>query len=238
MNTNSIKQLIELNNAFYKQTAPFFNQTRSYNWKGWDELLQATKNLLPKPASILDVGCGNGRFAGFLKQGLSNFDYLGIDNNKQLLEIAQDSFPHAQIKFKLADIFSYTPEQKYDLITVFGVMHHIPGVEARSKFLERYTQALTEEGILAFSTWNFAEEERYQKRFVDPQTAGLENIELGKGDFILDWQKGTHAYRYCHYYTEAEVLAILKELNLKLISNYRADGKTGKLNSYYLAQLA
>ena len=41
---------------------------------------------------VLDLGCGNGRFAEFLAQNLDQnikIEYVGIDSSGELLELAQ-----------------------------------------------------------------------------------------------------------------------------------------------------
>ena len=63
MDAATIRNIIDLNNRFYKTVATDFSATRQMPWAGWDRLLP----FLPKEAiDILDLGCGNGRFLSFL----------------------------------------------------------------------------------------------------------------------------------------------------------------------------
>ena len=66
MNIETINRLNAINHAFYATVADDFDQTRGTAWPGWQRLLPH----LPMPLSVLDVGCGNGRFALFLHENL------------------------------------------------------------------------------------------------------------------------------------------------------------------------
>ena len=82
-------RLNAINREFYQRTAGEFDRTRQRPWRGWQLLMQA----LDRPIrSVLDLGCGNGRFALFLAQSqASAFRYIGIDNSARLLAAARTS---------------------------------------------------------------------------------------------------------------------------------------------------
>src|SRR5437773_46351 len=67
----TIQRLNEINRAFYNRVAQDFDETRQQAWPGWDTLLSYLNAPLNAPLSVLDVGCGNGRFGLFLAQRLS-----------------------------------------------------------------------------------------------------------------------------------------------------------------------
>jgi ubiquinone/menaquinone biosynthesis C-methylase UbiE len=58
-------------------------------------------------ASVLDLGCGFGDFFGYLAGAGVSVNYLGIDINPKLLEIARHKYPHAAFREAdfLADAF-------------------------------------------------------------------------------------------------------------------------------------
>jgi len=66
MDAATIHRLNQINRTFYQQTADDFDQTRGTAWPGWNRLLP----YLTAPLTVLDVGCGNGRFAAFLAKEL------------------------------------------------------------------------------------------------------------------------------------------------------------------------
>lgn len=67
MDTETINRLNAINRAFYATVADDFDQTRGTAWPGWQRLLPYLKT----PLSVLDVGCGNARFALFLHDNIS-----------------------------------------------------------------------------------------------------------------------------------------------------------------------
>src|ERR1700741_2300315 len=76
MDAKTINYLNNINRNFYATVADDFDQTRATAWPGWQRLLP----YLSMPLSVLDVGCGNARFARFLHDDLilANYDYAPI----------------------------------------------------------------------------------------------------------------------------------------------------------------
>ncbi len=66
MDSSTVSRLNAINHAFYATVADDFDQTRGTAWPGWKRLLP----YLTTPLSVLDVGCGNARFALFLHDNL------------------------------------------------------------------------------------------------------------------------------------------------------------------------
>lgn len=91
--------LNNLNQKFYEKTAEEFSKTRQSPWSGWYLLLDALNDFLVPtsissgcPLSVLDLGCGNGRFEKFLRGNLPiSFTGTGIDSDEALLKEAKKS---------------------------------------------------------------------------------------------------------------------------------------------------
>lgn len=229
MNQNTIEQLNAINRAFYQTTAKAFDATRGRAWAGWEQLAP----YLSAPLSALDVGCGNGRFGLFLRETLQGaITYHGMDNNAALLNFAREALAaQADISatFDMRDIIQEPPATgTYDLVVLFGVMHHVPGAERRKALMQTLAERTTTEGLLVVACWRFYEYERFQKRLVD-FPAGL---DVEKNDFLLDWRRGERALRYCHYVDDAEQTELIAASGLQLLTTYRADGADGRMNSY------
>ena len=243
MDTDTILQLNQLNQAFYATTATEFDKTRNHNWPGWERIsVQVPTRSI---SSVLDVGCGNGRFALFADDTFPNLqNYIGIDSSVELLNAAPKKLVNATTKYKHIDLIEslqsstdlLETSDTFDLIVVFGVMHHIPSKELRKQLLARLSDALSPQGFLVFTTWQFMEFERFTRRLVSPNEVGIAPEDLENGDFLLDWRRGERAIRYCHYYTEEEVVDLLDATDLHLVQSYRADGKEGNVNRYYIVQ--
>jgi tRNA (uracil-5-)-methyltransferase TRM9 len=227
MDAATIERLNAINRKFYEVTAREFDQTRGQPWPGWERLL----THLQGPLTVLDVGCGNGRFGVFLRQQPGRVDYTGLDNNQTLLDLARAALPDAQ--FEQRDIVADPPEHRaYDLVALFGVLHHLPGAERRKQLIQILAQRLNPGGVLVFTAWRFYEFERLRRRIV-PWPADL---RVEPHDYLLDWRRGEVALRYCHYVDDAEQAALEAAAGLTLLDSYRADGHSGTDNQYSVLQ--
>ena len=80
------------------------------------------------------------------------------------------------------------------------------------------------------------DEDRLKQKTVNPQVVDLDQFELEKNDYILDWRRDIYAYRYCHLTDPKEVVELLKDTHLEIIGQLKADGKSQNLNHYYICQ--
>jgi SAM-dependent methyltransferase len=245
MDAATIARLNQINREFYRVTADEFDQTRGEAWPGWDRLLPYLKT----PLSVLDVGCGNGRFGVFLQKHLVSgssprhdaaaeglwagvVHYHGLDSNPALLERARTSLANLlgmELSLEEHDVVEQPPDAgEYDLVAAFGLLHHIPGDTERQTFMRRLADCVKPGGLLAFACWRFYEYERFRERIVP----WSEDITVEPGDYLLDWRRGTVSLRYCHYVDDAEHAALIAATGLGKILTYRADGQTGDANRY------
>lgn len=194
--------LLKLNRDFYQKTQSYFNISRQSPWPGWQKLLPY---LQGDSLKVLDLGCGNGRFGIWLSKH-RRVDYTGIDENQFLL----DQIPFGQ-KIKQNLTKPWRLNDKFDLIAILGVMHHLPRPHRRP-LLMRAAANLKPGGILFLSFWEFnrSQESKIIK-------------DLGGGNYILDWHLGVDAERYCHLYSDPEIKKLLQPLKLKTLADFRAD---------------
>lgn len=219
----------QLNHLFYQTVASSFNETRARPWSGWEKLLPSIENLSAKPTKVLDLGCGNGRFGAFLHDHDLKIHYTGIDINPYLLERAADLMHQKGIDHQLQEgdlINGYMPEQDYDLITLFGVMHHIPAFDQRRSIMQQLAGKLTPHGLLMITFWLFYEDHKLRERIIpwsDPRVPeAYHNLDLEAHDFLLEWRRDKPALRYCHYIDLAEMEKLLE--GLKIVTTFEADG--------------
>lgn len=241
MDTQTILQLNQLNQAFYATTATEFDKTRNHSWPGWEK--SATQLPTKKIESVLDVGCGNGRFALFAEKNFPNLaKYMGIDSSDALLAAAPKQIrnltpQYQQVDFISAPVVEFAQKKEtFDLIVLFGVLHHIPGSELRTQLLAQLKKVLTPQGFLVFTTWQFMEFERFTRKIVQPDSIHIPPEVLEKNDFLLDWRRGERAIRYCHYFTQEEATDLIVSAHLQLVHTFRADGKEGNVNRYFIVQ--
>jgi SAM-dependent methyltransferase len=243
----TIRRLNQLNREFYRVTAREFDQTRSQPWPGWDMLLPHIERIARhNPAlSVLDVGCGNGRFGVFMHSLLpglqrtspvQHIHYHGIDNSPELLERARQSvsgLANFTPGLEERDVIEYPLDSgQYDLVVLFGVLHHIPAYAQRLRLARLLGERVAPGGLLAFACWRFYEYPRFRERIIPWPP----DFQVEKHDYLLDWRQGEVALRYCHYVDDEEHSALVIATGLAEVASFRADGQTGDANRYSILQ--
>ncbi len=237
MTEDYINRLAELNRVFYSKLSGEFDKSRDRPWPGWDLLWKYFDENEFIPAAVLDAGCGNARFLEFLSGKVNDFTYLGIDSSRELLAIARRKYGNKNVRFRVVDLLKIQPlDEQSDLITLFAVLHHIPGFSNRLKVLDNLSRNLSPSGYLVFTGWNILQDSKLAAKVRPWSEAGIEPAGLEEGDLLLDWRK-TGIYRYYHSFHDGEVRQMIAESGLKLVYEYKADGEAGHLNTYYVCQV-
>jgi SAM-dependent methyltransferase len=113
------------------------------------ELETLRKRLPAKPFSMLELGCGGGRWAFGLSKQLTR--YVGVDMSKPQIEIAtrrarKNNLQH--LRFILQSIDEYDPgADKFDVVYFGGVILYFHD-EAVQTLLRRYLPVLRPGGLL------------------------------------------------------------------------------------------
>jgi len=243
--------LNKLNNNFYAEIGQFWNQESDYFWDGWYVMKHLLDLRRLTPLKVLDIGCGNGRFATFASTHLNSsqpITYLGIDNSAEMLSFCPAiSHPHS-IHFSHIDVvesahWNRSFDHQFNLVVLMGLMHHIPSFQKRLNLITSAAQCLTSGGYLCFTTWRFDLIPRLQKRVVNLDGGegrlllselGLSRSDLEAGDALLNWVKYERAYRYSHQYSEQELAHLIKATGCTLVARYLQDGKECMRNEYFV----
>lgn len=95
----------------------------------------------------LDVGCGcTGRFIDLLLA--EGFDVEGLDVSEKMITLARQR--HPGIVFHQQDICEWQAHDKYDFITAWDSIWHIP-FEQQEKVMTKLISCLRQNGVLLFS---------------------------------------------------------------------------------------
>jgi SAM-dependent methyltransferase len=215
MKPETIERLLALNAAFYQRSAAAFSRTRTAPWPGWSRLLDRFSPRI----SVLDLGCGNGRFFAELSRRDLAGDYLGVDTSARLIELAREAHPDG--RFLVGDALSPV-EGRFDLVVAFGLLHHLPSFELRRRFM---TSLGTHRGTVCVTFWRFEDRPRFQRRMLPWP---LEERE--PGDHLLDF--GEEGPRYCHHASDEEIGELIGASGLSEVDRYSADGESGDFNEY------
>ena len=246
LDERTVRALAEINRAFYRDASAEFGATREAPWAGWERLLPRIEALrAADDFTVLDVGCGNGRFAAFLDARGAACRYLGVDASAPLIEDARARrLACVDARFETRDFLppadlAALPPGPFGLITLFGVLHHVPGAAQRRALLARLGTALRPGGLLALTAWQFAAFRRFRARVQpwDEYNRGaaepVDEGQLDRGDHLLRWGDGDPPrVRYCHFADDSELDGLLEALPLTCEDRYAADGRGGKLNRY------
>lgn len=237
------QRLLALNREFYTTVAEPFDATRAglpIGWQGLREWLPPTQ--LNRPLRVLDVGCGNGRWAWALEEWGIRCAYTGVDGDEKLLQLAAENTSNLALVQPLFHKADFTtpewfaplrlPPAAFDLIVCLAALHHAPGYELRTQVVQSLATLLAPTGVLIFSHWQFLRSERFVRKQIPWQTIGLTSVEVEPGDALLPWQQGGYAVRYVHQIDEAEMAALAQTAGLQVLTNFYADGKEGNLNLY------
>jgi len=269
MNSSTVAALNRINRRFYDQHQQSFSATRSRPWPGWNRAISpflATsvgEGGAQAAQAILDVGCGNGRFAIFLDSvSCGTYRYLGIDSSPEMLLQADRrlvDLESIEAHFQLCELTRDPGDldlagRPFDLVVLFGVLHHIPGLDHRRRLLERLANLLAPSGFLVLSFWQFGNKDRFQGRILDwsdHNRLSSESVDRGQlepGDFLLAWGdtaaaagqggSGPGPRRYCHYANPGEAEELTQSLGLDTVDRFESDGGGGNLNLYFVLQTA
>ncbi len=112
-----------------------------YNWNADDYAkhssaqLNWARELIQKLAlngseSVLDVGCGDGKITAELARMLPHGLVQGIDNSKEMIQLAKESFPSqkfSNLDFAIMDALNIQYNDQFDLVFSNAALHWIQG---------------------------------------------------------------------------------------------------------------
>ena len=100
----------------------------------------------------LDIGCGSsGRIIDLLIS--RGFDVEGLDISSRMIELAKQGHPN--VTFHHADICEWEFPRKYDLISAWDSIWHLP-LAQQEPVLKKILHGLTSDGICIFTRIGFA----------------------------------------------------------------------------------
>jgi len=158
----------------------FFSQHEYWSW-GYRYLgrLQVVFDILDREGfdSLLDIGCGDGRFLRETDQRYGNKKLLGIDYSETAIALAKRMNPH--LEFELRDLLVTPTSGEYDVVTLLEVIEHLPP-DSLPAFITVVKGLLRPGGRLILTTphTNVALDPKHYQHF---NQAGLH--ELLKNDF-------------------------------------------------------
>ena len=203
MNESPKKTIQSLKKA-YQSIAHDFSQSRRSHWAEFSFFA----DFIPEGSKVLDLGCGNGRFYGYLDEQGKLIDYTGVDFCPDFIKIAREKYP--QQEFIEQDMTELDLGKRYGRIISIASFHHIPSRKLRKKTLKLLFEHLEDDGLLLLSVWNL-----WQWRYFFPILRSFLRF-LGSffredpRDLFIPFGK-QKVLRYYHAFIPFELRSLLKK---------------------------
>ena len=129
-----------------------FSQHQHWSWgyRYLGRLHVALTLLEQRPfGSLLDLGCGDGRFLREVRQRFAGVRLLGIDSSGAAIRWAQALNP--DLRFETADALERSPDEQFDVVTLLEVIEHVPPARL-GEFLKAAAAQLRPGGRLILTT--------------------------------------------------------------------------------------
>ena len=126
-----------------------------YNEFGWnyypeifgEQLLTWLKRRGFSPKNSMDLGCGTGVLCRILQA--EGIRAAGMDFSAGMIEIARQDSP--EIPYEVADMITYRPDQRFDLVTCTGdALNHIPALGDIRRIFENVYAYISPGGYFIF----------------------------------------------------------------------------------------
>ena len=130
-----------------------------YNEFGWnyypeifgEQLLVWLKRKGLSPKNSMDLACGTGVLCRILQA--EGIQAAGMDFSSGMIDIARQESPH--IPYEVADMITYRPEARFDLVTCTGdAINHIPDLEDVRRIFENVYAYTSPGGYFVFDILN------------------------------------------------------------------------------------
>jgi ubiquinone/menaquinone biosynthesis C-methylase UbiE len=186
--------------SVYENIAQHFSDTRYSQWKCVRDFL----DNLPPSSFVADIGCGNGKNMLYR----DDLVYVGCDITDNLVTIAKNKTRSDILRASGLEL-SYR-DNVFDASMSIAVIHHMATHSDRKKFISELVRCTNKGGYIMFTVWMMDQ----------PRKAKW--IDNGGGDFFIPWtdKSGTTYNRYYHFFTQDELMDLIKGMECNLIKIY------------------
>lgn len=238
MNQTTAQKILETNATTYNLIARDFSLTRQ---NIWPEMNLLVKKYVKTGDRVLDLGCGNGRLVNILPA----VDYLGIDNNHDLILNSKFIIQNSSVKkinFFELDLLNLPKltEQNFDICFMFASFNHLPSEELRLKVLTDIKNLLKPGGLLIMINWNlwniFNKKNIWSNKFTNYKLR-ITDYQLSFKDVLTTWQSGNKkkcGQLYYRAFTLIELKKLLSKTIYQISENYYS--LDGQKSSFFRAK--
>ena len=163
-----------------------FSQIKHWSW-GYRYLggLRVVIDQLNKISfnSLLDIGCGEGRFLREVSQLYPEKTFVGLDYSTRAINLAKAFNP--QLDYRCINILKEEFVERFDVVTAIEVLEHIP-INELDIFIERITTSLRPNStfILTVPHKNVPLEDKHYQHFTSNSLKELLSDKFSQISFI------------------------------------------------------
>ncbi|MCS6983247.1 MAG: class I SAM-dependent methyltransferase [Candidatus Absconditabacterales bacterium] len=145
----------------YSAVAHHFSQTRKKHWPEMDRIVRIVASFCPVGASIVDLGCGDGRLLAALdkvsQEGSMNRLLQGVDFADGFVSLARSHLPHLSIHH--TDMLVYLSSQdahSLDCVVFLASFHHLLSQKDQQVCLYHLARVLKPGGLVCMVNWSMS----------------------------------------------------------------------------------
>lgn len=191
----------------YNKIASQFSASRSYIWPELKPFLED----VPENASVLDLGCGNGRLLLGLPKKIK---YFGLDQSDTLLQLAKQLHPNNNFsEGNITEESVWNSLPKYDFIFCIAVIHHLQSHKEHLFILKQIKKHLKPNGKVLITAWNLWQPKILKHHF-SSQSISLKLKTLNLRTLQIPFQN-TPRFHFAH--TKQYLKRLIREADMNLI---------------------
>lgn len=228
MKSADAKHIANITHESYERMAKEFSASRAHFW----EELAFLAEHIAHDDHVLDIGCGNGRFAPLVVDHHAH--YQGLDYSAALIGEAQKKYP--ELSFRVGDATALPfGDNTIDIAYAFAVIHHIPSNASRAQFIAEAARVLHHGGKFIFTAWDLWTPKYFVRLLASALGSVIGKNNLDVGDVMLTFGKEKWP-RYVHACTERELHTLLKASGFAVIASEHIARESGERNIVIVAQ--
>lgn len=201
---------------FYNHQALKFSETRKKTWPEFPFIVKEIESHYKKKVKILELGCGDGRLVGYLREHCSkSFTYTGIDLSNKLIDIALTNY--SQEHFEVSEMWEFleqSEQEHYDIIIAVASFQHLSDKKSRLLVLHHCYKTLDYDGKLIMINRSFSKRffDKFWKPIIESLRKSLYSLGLHTfNDILVPWKShGTIFYRYYHIFLLSEIKELFR----------------------------
>ncbi len=151
---------------------------KEFTYMPWGKLIKRVQEhairRVPRRGTVLDLLCGPGYLLGQLHKKRSDISYLGVDMDPDFIQHATGLYP--EIKFEVADAFTWNTSERFDAVLCTAGVHHLPD-EQQEPFIAKLASLVSPGGFAIIADPYIGDWETDEERLIAAARFGYEYLD-------------------------------------------------------------